>query len=266
MQGIKLTVALALAILTYTTSAAPIPQLAGVGDACYSIFNEADNGIGYGSESALENGASLAKSTSSKGTVPKIMRRQGAGVGKGCDSIFTETDNGVGYGSEYALENGASLVKTTAAKKVTREQKKRQINKTGAGIGAVLNLAPGAQGTSKVTQNEINTLDDDGTSDSALVGAQVGKDEDTFLEQGGKAVPSSIGRRRRRQINKTGAGVGAVLDLVPGAQGTSKVTQNEINTLDDDGTSDSALVGAQVGKDEDTSLEQGGKAVPSSLG
>jgi len=258
---------IASAILLFSTTAlaAPVPQLAGEGAALDSIFSSTDNGIGYGVENAEDNTADLI--TSLKGgsvgstqpagpggppPPPHKVRRQLAGEGAALNSIFSSTDNGVGFAVKDAEDNTAGLIS-----KVTASVPKvpRQADKIANGLKDIGNAA----GVSVVTEpvgNLGDSLDGTLTSGAADAGAQIGKTEETTLENIGSAIPKS-----RRQLDKIANG----LKNVGNAAGVSAVTDpvgNLGDSLDGSLTSGVADAGAQIGNTEETTLESIGSAIP----
>ena len=177
MPSKALIVAAILAFSTSISIAAPVPQLAGEGAACNSIFSSTDNGIGYGVENAEDNLAGTVA------TVPGARRRrQLAGEGAACNSILSQTDNGVGHGIENAEENTANLIATTGLKF------SRQLDKIANGAQALSEAAKTGAATSALT-GALDTIDGSSTSGAANIGAEIGTTEDSTLETVGKAVP-----------------------------------------------------------------------------
>lgn len=190
-----MTAAVAVMILSFSVAAAPVPQLAGLGAGCDAIFSDVDSGTGLAVEEALDNAASLVKSAG----VP----RQLAGLGAGCNAIFSDVDSGTGLAVEEALDNAASLVQSAT---------KRQANKIGSGVGAVIDLIPGAEPVADAEVDLVNGIDGAGTSGLADLGTAVG---DAILytgETAGDLVPSSIDSGA---VGTTGGAAGAG----PGAGG-----------------------------------------------
>jgi hypothetical protein len=225
-------------------------QLAGEGAAADSILTDTDNGVGYGTENAENNAASLI--TSAKGSAPAPPhRRQLAGEGAAADSILTDTDNGVGYGTENAENNAASLI--TSAKGSTP---KRQLDKIANGAGNVCTAAGGDCG------NQVGAADSiDGalTSGAADAGAAVGSTEEQSLEAAGSAVPSKV---PKRQLDKIANGAGNVCTAAGGDCGQQV---GAADSIDGATTSGAANTGAAVGSTEEQSLEAAGSAVPSKV-
>ena len=73
--------------------AAPTPQLAGEGQAADALFTDTDNGVGYGTENAEDNAASLI--TFLKAGAP-ATRRQLDKISNGAQTV----SNAVGAGGE----------------------------------------------------------------------------------------------------------------------------------------------------------------------
>jgi hypothetical protein len=238
-------------------------QLAGEGAAADSILTDTDNGVGYGTENAEDNTASLINSA--KGSVPNApatpatrRRRQLAGEGAAANSILSDTDNGIGYGIENAEDNTASLITSakgsTSASPVTR----RQLDKIANGAGAVLDAA-GAPAAANVVTSNGDSVDGTLTSDAADAGASVGSAEESALESAGSAVPKA-----KRQADKIANGAANVITAA-GQPGVAGQVQSSGDTVDGQATSDAANAGAQVGSDVETTLEQAGSDTPSSV-
>lgn len=264
----QFTQVIASAILLFSTAvlAAPVPQLAGEGAALNSIFSSTDNGIGYGVENAEDNTADLITSLKGGSTgstkpagpggppppPPHKVRRQLAGEGAALNSIFSSTDNGIGYGVKKAEDNTAGLIS-----KVTASVPKipRQADKIANGLKNIGNAA----GVSAITEpagNLGDSLDGALTSSAADAGAQFGNTEETTLENIGSAVPKT-----RRQLDKIANG----MKNIGNAAGLSAVTTpvgDLGDSLDGSLTSGVADAGAQIGKGEETTLENIGSAIP----
>ncbi|KAF5985494.1 putative alpha-galactosidase C precursor [Fusarium bulbicola] len=118
-------------------------------------------------------------------SAPLMKSRQLAGEGSFFASVFSGTDNGVGYGVENAEDNAATLLggKTTTGGGGSTSNPppppskvKRQADKIAT--GAATDLHAVGQDKAALTQ------------DAATLGAQVGGDEEDFLERTGDMVPS----------------------------------------------------------------------------
>ena len=123
---------------------------------------------------AGQNVASLLKSAGAK--------RQGAGFGAACNSLLTDADTGSGLAVKEAGQNAASLLKSARAR--------RQLDKLGAGTAAVISLAD--PNLASYQEGLTNNIDGDGTSDSAVVGQQLGAMEVEAGEGAGTLVPSKV--------------------------------------------------------------------------
>ncbi|SMR58660.1 unnamed protein product [Zymoseptoria tritici ST99CH_1E4] len=256
-------IAAILAYCAIRVAALPVPQLAGVGQGCDSVFTQTDNAVGYGIEYAEENTAGNLKSALSKAH----SRRQLAGVGQGCNSVFTEFDNGLGYGIEDAEENTAKLISGKGGSGGStggsapppppppppHHKDRRQLDKISNGFQAITNAAGAGSSTSSLT-TELDNLDGTGTSGSAQIGAAIGQGEVDILEGIGKAIP-------KRQLDKISNGFQAIANAANVGSLTSGLT-TELDNLDGAGTSGSAQVGAAIGQAEVDILEGVGKAVP----
>jgi hypothetical protein len=250
-------------------------QLAGEGAAADSILSDTDNGVGYGTENALDNTANLISST--KGSVPAVQarfraRRQLAGEGAAADSILSDTDNGVGYGTEDALDNTANLITSIKGGSGTAStgtgasnppppppppgrMVRRQGDKISNGVGAVGN-ALGVGAVTDPIQAAGDNADGSLTSAAANAGASVGSAEETTLEGVGSAVP-----KFRRQGDKISNGVGAVGNAL-GVGAVTDPIQAAGDNADGSLTSAAANAGASVGSAEESTLEGIGSAVP----
>lgn len=251
-------------------------QGAGVGDACNAILTDADTGSGLFLKEAGQNAASLLGSKSNPtapgGSIPRPHRRQLDKAGAGVAAIvsladpqlasFQEelTNNIDGYGtSDSAIigqQAGAliaevgtgagnlvpSRLPTTSLPNARIPGTRRQLDKAGAGVAAIVSLADPQLAS---FQEELtNNIDGYGTSDSAIVGQQAGALIAEVGTGAGNLVPSRL-PGARRQLDKAGAGVAAVLDLADPdlAQYQEEITNN----VDGYGTSDSAIIGQQAG-------------------
>ena len=242
--------------LASTSLAAPIlngRQLAGTGAALDSIFTDTDNGVGYGTKNAEDNTAATISGTKPKtpkrqtdkvangfgnlanaagaGSVASVVvpladdadgqttsdqadlgaqagsdvantlentgsavprsveARQLAGTGAALGSLFTDIDNGVGYGIENAEDNTAATISgTKGGVPQAGVPQKRQLDKIANGFGNVANAA-GAGTVANIAVPLADDVDGQTTSDQATVGAQVGQDIETTLENTGSAVP-----------------------------------------------------------------------------
>ncbi|KAK6000002.1 hypothetical protein QM012_003990 [Aureobasidium pullulans] len=267
MPSIQKTLLLLAAFQAFTALAAPIPQLAGEGAACNSVLSSTDNGVGYGTENAEDNTAS---------TISRVTRRQLAGEGAACDSILSDTDNGVGYGVENAEDNTASAISGSSSSTTTTggsggaanpppppppakgPKVKRQGDKIANGASDVLTAAK-----LDAVAGPVKTIGDnaDGelTSAAANAGAQVGSEEEQTLENAGKMIP-----KVKRQGDKIANGASdiltaAKLDAVAGPEKTIG------DSADGELTSAAANAGAQVGSEEEQTLENAGKMIPNDV-
>ncbi|THW94048.1 hypothetical protein D6D17_08217 [Aureobasidium pullulans] len=221
--------------------AAPIPQLAGEGNACSSILSSTDNGIGYGIENAEDNTAALIKSG-------KVGRRQLAGEGNACSSILSSTDNGVGYGVKNAEDNTAALISSST-------KPKRQADKIANGAADILS-ALGQNDLAQIEKNNGDTIDGQLTDDASSAGAQIGAYEEKTLEGIGKAIP-----RVKRQGDKIANGAADLISAM-GQNDLAEIEKSNGDTLDGQLTDDATNAGAQVGAFEESTLENLGKMIP----
>lgn len=236
---------LALLILSSTTIfAAPLPQGVGVGAGCDSMLTDGDTGSGLAVKEAGQNTASLLKSAGAK--------RQGAGVGDACNAILADGDTGSGLAVKEAGQNAASLLTSAGAR--------RQLDKAGAGTAAVIGVVD--PDLADYQEGLANNIDGDGTSDSAVIGEQVGALEAEAGEGAGNLVPSKV-PTGKRQLDKAGAGTAAVIGVVD--PDVADYQEGLTNNIDGDGTSDSAVIGEQTGALEAEAGEGAGNLVPSKV-
>ncbi|KAK0112946.1 hypothetical protein ONS95_014664 [Cadophora gregata] len=234
-----------LALTSTLAVAAPIPQGAGVGAGCDAILTDGDTGSGLLVKEAGQNAASLLKSAGAK--------RQGAGVGDGCNAILTDGDTGSGLAVKEAGQNVASLLKSAGVK--------RQGDKAGAGTAAIIGLiSPDA---AAYQEGLTDVIDGDGTSDSAVIGQQVGVIEAQAGSGAGNLVPSKVPAGAKRQVDKAGAGTAAIISLV--SPDAAAYQEGLTDVIDGDGTSDSAVIGQQIGVIEAQAGSGAGNLVPSKL-
>ena len=180
-----------LVLCSIVVTAAPIPQGAGAGEGCdgkpaaqilnlfsltrsAAILTDGDTGSGMAVKEAGQNAASLLKSAG--------VKRQGAGVGEACNAILTDGDTGSGMAVKEAGQNAASLLQSAGAR--------RQLDKVGAGTPALVDLAD--PDLASYQEGLTDTIDGDGTSDSAVVGEQLGGLEVEAGEGAGNLVPSKL--------------------------------------------------------------------------
>lgn len=235
-----------VALLGLDVLAAPLAvrQGAGVGAGCDSIVSDADTMLGEASRGQGEN-------------LANILRRQGAGVGAACNSIVSDADTMLGEASRGQGKNIASMLNT------------RQLNGIADGLTAVTAKVPGAESASESLDTELNNVDGYGTQGSADVGEEIGN-----IELGiGKSVGGSNGETggtggaapapapapapgpaggpgHKRQLNGIADGITAVTAKVPGASSFSESMDSFLNTVDGQGTDDSAELGKIVGDQE----------------
>jgi hypothetical protein len=291
--------ALLLVATVQPTFSAPVKglavrQLAGEGQAADALFTDVDNGVGYGTENAEDNAASLVSSVTGKSggstaggssgsPPPPPHKRQLAGEGQALDSLFTDVDNGVGYGTENAEDNLASDISSVTGKSggstaggssggsppPPPPPKKRQANKICNGAGELtgsLGIDSGAAVTA------CDNADGELTDGAANAGSTVGSTIETTLESAGNVVPSKIPKRdtdmvhfsvrmTRRQANKICAGESEVAGSL-GLDTDSIVTA--CDNVDGDLTDGAANIGSAVGTTVEGTLIDTGNAVPSS--
>ncbi|KAH9224710.1 hypothetical protein DL95DRAFT_473330 [Leptodontidium sp. 2 PMI_412] len=235
---------LSLFVLSSTlVLAAPIPQGAGVGAGYDAILTDGDTGSGLLVKETGQNAASLLKSAG--------VKRQGAGVGDACNAILTDGDTGSGLAVKEAGQHLASLLKSGGAR--------RQLDKAGAGTAAIISLlSPEA---AAYQEGLTDVIDGDGTSDSAVIGEQIGAIEAQAGSGAGNLVPSKF--TGKRQLDKAGAGTAAVISLV--SPEAAAYQEGLTDVIDGDGTSDSAVIGQQVGVIEAQAGSGAGNLVPSKL-
>jgi hypothetical protein len=171
-------------------------------------------------------------------------------VGDACNTILTDGDTGSGLAVKEAGQNTAALLTSAGAR--------RQLDKAGAGTAAIIGVVDPA--AADYQEGITNNIDGDGTSDSTVVGSQIGALEAETGTGAGNLIPS---RLPKRQLDKAGAGTAAVIDVVDPNIGGYQ--EGLTNVIDGDGTSDSAVVGEQVGDLEAQAGEGAGNLVPSKL-
>lgn len=181
------------------------------------------------------------------------MKRQGAGVGDTCNAILTDGDTGSGMAVKEAGQNAASLLQSAGAR--------RQLDKVGAGTAAIIGLAD--QDAADYQEGLTDDIDGDGTSDSAVVGEQAGALEVAAGEGAGNLVPSKVPASGKRQLDKFGAGTAAIIDLAD--PNVAAYQEGLTDNIDGDGTTDSAVVGEQLGALEVEAGEGAGNPVSSKL-
>lgn len=174
-------------------------------------------------------------------------KRQGAGVGDACNAILADGDTGSGLAVKEAGQNAASLLTSAGAR--------RQLDKAGAGTVAVIGVVD--PDLADYQERLTNNIDDDGTSDSAVIGEQVGALEAEAGEGAGNLVPSKV-PTGKRQLDKAGAGTAAIIGVVD--PDVADYQEGLTNNIDGDGTSDSAVIGEQAGAGEGA-----GNLVPSKV-
>lgn len=230
--------------------AAPVRrQGAGVGAGCDSIVSDADTMLG---ESVRGQGANLANTISGSGA-RSLWERQGAGVGAGCNSIVSDADTMLG---ESVRGQGKGV-----ANDINGTSRKRQLNGIADGVTDVTGTLPGASGESQSLDSQLNTLDGDGTQGSANLGKAIGDEELNIGSTvggsngqngggGGSSPPPPPPPPHRRQLNGIADGVTDVTGTVPGQGDLSSNLDSYLNTVDGQGTGDSAQAGQIVGDEE----------------
>lgn len=198
-----------------------------------------------------QGGAFLASKLS--GGSGGLHRRQGAGVGQGCDAIFTDTDTASG---QIVKQGGAALAKDLSGG--LAGQGKRQLDKMGAGIGYVVEALPGGKDEGQTIIDQTGTIDGDGTEGSAQLGEAIGQaqldlqngiTETAFGTTSGNGGPGTK-QKQRRQLDKMGAGIGYVVEALPGGHDAGEEIINETGTVDGNGTEGSAMLGEAIGNAE----------------
>lgn len=257
----SITLIAAIAALLSVEAAPVRRQGAGVGAGCNSIFSDTDTMIG---ESVRGQGKDLANA------IPRsLVARQGAGVGAGCDSIFSDTDTMVGESVRGA------------GKTLANDLNVRQLNGIADGLTAPLKKESGTSGLGNNLDSFLNTVDNQGTQDSAQAGAIVGDEELNLGEMIGGANGESGGSKPKRQLDtgdisafagtlssqvqedlttatKLGSrqlngiadGITAPLKKEGATESFGNNVDSFLNTVDGQGTDDSAEAGAIVGDEE----------------
>jgi hypothetical protein len=256
MPSIKRSIVLLAAVTQLAlVTAAPIPQIAGVGSACNSVLTDLDNASGFATKNIEEGVGNDIKGANAK--------RQIAGVGSGCDSILTDLDNASGFATKNVEEGVGNDIKGANAK--------RQLNKISNGFGDLANDA-GLSAVGNPVDAEGNVIDGDGTNGAAEVGAKIGSAEESVLEgttatvfnkgdntgsggNGGSAPPPPPPPPKvRRQLNKISDGFGDLANAA-GLSAVGNPIDAEGNVVDGDGTNGAAQAGADVGSAEESTLE-----------
>ena len=152
-----------------------------------------------------------------------------------------------------AGQNAASLLKSAGAK--------RQLDKVGAGTAAVISLAD--PNLASYQEGLTNNIDGDRTSDSAVVGQQLGALEVEAGEGAGNLVPSKVLAAGKRQLDKVGAGTAAIISLA--SPDVAAQQEGLTNSIDGTGTSGSAAVGQKIGDVEVQAGTEAGNLVPSTV-
>ncbi|RGP65260.1 hypothetical protein FSPOR_7394 [Fusarium sporotrichioides] len=161
----QLTKVLIILAAVGATFAAPVNkprQLGGEGSAADSIIGDTDNASGYATENALVHLANLLGGDATEPDEPN-------GLG------------GSGGGSPPPPPPKSRMVKMT----------KRQLDKVADGGAAVLN-AVGLTGEADFLKTDGDAIDGQATSDGALIGQQVGGDEEDIGERVGNFVPEKV--------------------------------------------------------------------------
>lgn len=247
-----------VSLVAGVTIGAPIlveRQGAGVGAGCDAIFTDADTASG---QVVKQAGAYLADKLKGGG----LRRRQGAGVGDGCNAIFSDADTASG---QIVKQAGAALAKDiSGASKNGAGPARRQLDKMGAGIGYVVEALPGGQTAGEQIISSTGTIDGDGTEGSAQLGEALGEAE---LSVGNAITKTAFGTTdgsnagtgaggpppppgHKRQLDKMGAGIGYVVEALPGGQSAGEQIISTTGTVDGNGTEGSADLGEAIGQAE----------------
>jgi HPt (histidine-containing phosphotransfer) domain-containing protein len=231
--------AIAAAILAFCASsviAAPLPQLAGEGAAANSIISDTDNGVGYGTENALDNLAGNVATLKGAAPAARAVRRQLGGEGAAADSIISDTDNGVGYGTENVLDALAGNVATLKGTAPAARAIRRQLGGEGAAADSIISDTDNGVGYG--TENVLDAL-------------------------AGNVATLKGSAPARRQLDKISNGV-ATLSNAAGTGALTSSTTTAGDNLDGELTSGAANLGADAGTTEEQTLEDAGSATPKS--
>jgi len=243
-----------VATVASLVSGAPIlveRQGAGVGAGCDAVFTDTDTASG---QVVKQAGAFLASKLQGGG----LRRRQGAGVGQGCNALLSDADTASG---QVVKQAGAYLAKEIESGGKTA---KRQLDKMGAGIGYVVEALPGGETAGEQIISTTGTVDGDGTEGSAQLGEALGEAE---LNTGNAITKTLFGTTdnsgagtgsggppppppHKRQLDKMGAGIGYVVEALPGGQTAGEEIISQTGTIDGNGTEGSAEFGEALGEAE----------------
>jgi len=140
---------------------------------------------------------------------------------------------------------------------------KRQLDKMGAGIGYVVEALPGGQSAGEQIISSTGTIDGNGTEGSADLGEALGEAElstgnaitktafgTTDGSNAGGSAPPPPPPGHKRQLDKMGAGVGYVVEALPGGKSTGEQIISTTGTVDGNGTEGAADLGEAVGEAE----------------
>ncbi|CEI62198.1 hypothetical protein FVEN_g10303 [Fusarium venenatum] len=151
------------------TFAAPVNQprqLGGEGSAADSIISDTDNASGYAVENAEDHIAELLGGHPTEPDEPNGLSGSGSGGGSPPPPLPGPK---------------ARMVKMT----------KRQGDKISNGGAAILN-AVGLTGEADLVETDGDAIDGQTTGDAALIGQQVGGDEEDVGERVGNLVPNKV--------------------------------------------------------------------------
>jgi hypothetical protein len=143
----------------------------------------------------------------------------------------------------------------------------------GAGIGYVVEALPGGETAGEQIISTTGTVDGDGTEGSAQLGEALGEAE---LNTGNAITKTLFGTTdnsgagtgsggppppppHKRQLDKMGAGIGYVVEALPGGQTAGEEIISQTGTIDGNGTEGSADLGEALGEAE---LNIGNVSIP----
>lgn len=145
---------------------------------------------------------------------PVNQPRQLGGEGSASDSIISDTDNASGYAVENAADHIAELLgghptepdepnglsgsgssggppPPPPPKARMVKMTKRQGDKISDGAAAILDAA-GLTGEAALVKTDGDAIDGQTTGDAALIGQQIGGDEEDVGERAGNLVPNKL--------------------------------------------------------------------------
>ncbi|KAG8672747.1 hypothetical protein FPOAC2_06150 [Fusarium poae] len=164
-QLTKVLIALAVIGATFAAPVNQPRQLGGEGSAADAIIGDTDNASGYAVENAEDHIAELLGGHPTEPNEPNGLSGSGSGGGS----------------PPPPPPPKARMVKMT----------KRQGDKISDGTAAILDAA-GLTGEADLVKTDGDAIDGQTTGDAALIGQQVGGDEEDIGERVGNLVPNKL--------------------------------------------------------------------------